>query len=106
MKIEKSSTRKLPRKFEFPWGKGLIIEESSIRCSIPRRRNTESWEPSIQLLQFEDGERILRFCVYSGGRLRRMPLLLDDEQAKEMSKELSLNPLTSSLLWKLLNKSR
>ena len=31
MKVDKADIRKLPRRFEFPWGKGMITEEASIR---------------------------------------------------------------------------
>ncbi|MEM0141482.1 MAG: hypothetical protein QXN66_05560 [Thermoplasmatales archaeon] len=91
MKIEKAVGRKIPRKFELPWGKGLITEEASIKCSISSGNFNESWEPTIQLLEFSNGEKALRFCVYGNGKLRRMPLILDEEQAEELAKEIDAN---------------
>ncbi|MEM3192543.1 MAG: hypothetical protein QXV17_05560 [Candidatus Micrarchaeaceae archaeon] len=102
MKIERSSGRKIPRKFQLPWGKDMITEEASIRCSISRKGFTESWEPTIQLLEFENGERVLRFCVYGNGRLRRMPLIIDSEQAERLASEISMNSKLKSIITNLL----
>ena len=48
-----------------------MVEE----VSIPRPH----WEPTIQLLEFEDGSRALRFCYYHGGRFGRGPLIMSAE---------------------------
>jgi len=67
-------SRKLPRKFEFPFGKGNIIEEVSIK--------SEYHEPTIQLLEFDSGEKSIRFCFYHGSRFGRAPLLIDEKDLK------------------------
>ena len=102
MKVDKAEMRKLPRKFEFPWGKGRITEEASIRCTITTNGFKESWEPTIQLLEFENGDRALRFCVYSRGRLRRIPMILDDEQARALASEIKVNRNLKAILGNLL----
>ena len=102
MKIDKAEIRKLPRKFEFPWGRGMITEEASIRCTLKANGLKESWEPTIQLLKFENGESALRFCVYSKGRLRRMPMILDEAQARMMASEIKVNRKLKAILRNLL----
>ncbi len=39
-----------------PWGSGQVVEEISIQCP--------HWEPTAQLMEYEDGSRSLRFCYY------------------------------------------
>ncbi|MEM3905861.1 MAG: hypothetical protein QXZ17_03180 [Nitrososphaerota archaeon] len=98
MNIERASKRKIPRKFQLPWGKGMITEEAAIKCSISINGSTESWEPTVQLLEFENGEKAIRFCVYGDGRLRRMPLILDKEQAKRLALEIDKNRKLRSMI--------
>ncbi len=76
MRIEPSSQRKLPRPFQLPWGKGVVAEEVSV--------TRPHWEPTIQLLEYEDGSRALRFCYYHGPRFGRGPMILDAEDIVEM----------------------
>ena len=73
--------RRLPRKFEFHFGKGLITEEVSIKCPYH--------EPTIQLLEFESGEKALRFCVYHGNRFSRVPLIIEGKYLKRLKKEIN-----------------
>ena len=70
--------RKLPRNFKFPWGKGKISEEVSIKCP--------HWEPTIQLLEFENGEKVLRFCYYHGNRFGRSPMMVSEKDLKRLMK--------------------
>ena len=55
--------RKLPRSFALPWGQGQVVEEVSVM--------RPHWEPTIQLLRYEDGEETLRFCYYHGAQVRQ-----------------------------------
>jgi len=64
--------RKVPRPFKLPFGKGVVLEEVSAKCP--------HWEPTIQVLQFEGGERALRFCVYDNNKFARMPPILGEEE--------------------------
>ena len=68
--------RKLPRPFEFPWGKGQVVEEVSVL--------RPHWEPTIQLLRYEDGEESLRFCYYHGPRFGRGPMMASIHDLKEL----------------------
>ncbi len=49
--------RRVPRPFTMPWGRGLVVEEASTVG--------EHHEPTIQLLEYEDGRESIRFCSYN-----------------------------------------
>lgn len=73
-------TRKVPRPFRMPWGRGEIVEEVSIQAP--------HWEPTIQLMEYEDGSRALRFCYYSEGRFGRGAMMLGEEEVEQMARAL------------------
>lgn len=75
-RILPATKRVLPRPFSFDWGKGQVVEEASIKCQT----NGHSWEPTIQLLRYEDGSETLRFCVFHGKQFSRMPLLISPDE--------------------------
>ena len=90
--------RVLPRPFTMHWGGGQIIEEAT--WSGPHH------EPSIQLLQYTDGEAAgtysVRFCFYSpDGRFQRSPLMLDGDAIEGMRTALRKTPRLRQLLRKL-----
>ena len=60
-----------------------MIEEASIRCTL----DDHSWEPTIQLLRYDDGGETLRFCVFHGKQFSRMPLLINPEELSALLKE-------------------
>ncbi len=70
--------KKLPRKFKFPFGRGKITEEVSIKCP--------HWEPTIQLLEFDNGEKVLRFCYYHGNRFGRSPMMVNEKDFNRLVK--------------------
>lgn len=91
MPSTKTSSRKLPRSFEMPWGKGMIVEEVSIVC--------EHHEPCIQLLQFEEGYEEIRFCYYDlNGRFQRSPMLIGAAELKKLAKRLKNAPRLRQML--------
>ena len=64
-----SFARTVPRPFEMHWGSGLIVEEASV--------DTPYAEPTVQLLEYDDGSQALRFCYYHGTRFGRGPMMVD-----------------------------
>ena len=76
--------RALPRPFNLPWGSGQIVEEVSVV--------RPHWEPTIQLLQYDDGSQGLRFCYYHGPRFGRGPMILDGEALEEFGEALEVTP--------------
>ena len=86
--------RELPRKFEFHWGQGWVKEEASVK--------TPHHEPTIQLLEYESGERAIRFCGYEGARMGRYPLVIGEEFLAELGKQVRKNPKLRRLLRKMV----
>tara|TARA_Y100000815_G_C13062733_1_gene394996 strand:- start:305 stop:571 length:267 start_codon:yes stop_codon:yes gene_type:complete len=70
--------RKIPRPFKMPWGSGMVIEEVSI--------DSKHHEPTIQLLQFDSGDKVIRFCSYNNGRFSRSPLMVDEKDLRRLGK--------------------
>ncbi len=87
--------RPTPRPFEFPWGKGEIVEEVAFRG--------QHHEPTIQLLAFESGMSIIRFCSYTlSGRFERNSWLVGKEELAGLRAELGRAPRIRRFLSDLL----
>ena len=90
--------RRLPRRFALPWGAGEVVEEAS----IPARADGHGWEPTVQLLVYEDGGESLRFCYYDEqGRFGRGPMLLRPEDVAPLRAALAGAPRIHALLRRL-----
>jgi len=77
--------RKLPRKFNLPFGSGLITEEISIE--------NPHWEPTVQYMEFKEGHakglKALRFCVYGNKSfMRNVPLIIGNGDVRRLKKEI------------------
>jgi hypothetical protein len=88
--------RKLPRKFEMPWGNGLVVEEVGI--------DTDYNELVIQLLRYDDfDDPALRFCQYwPDGKFQRTPMMLSRSNLAAMRKALKDAPEIRALLRELV----
>ena len=94
MKAELS--RKVPRPFSLHWGKGEIVEEATCEG--------EYHQPSLQLLEFEDGTESVRFCYYNhSGRFQRSPLILGLDDVAELRESLNGSPRLRSFLAQMLD---
>ncbi len=98
-----ASTRKLPRPFEMHWGSGEIVEEATF--------SGEWHEPSIQLLQYTDGEAAgsisIRFCTYNHeGRFQRSPLMLSEDDLDGLRDALKQTPRLQAFLKRLVGDDR
>ncbi len=67
--------RKIPRPFKMPFGNGMVVKEVSI--------TSQYHEPTVQLLQFDNGNRVIRFCSYNKGRFSRAPLMIDEKDLRK-----------------------
>ena len=84
-------SRSTPRPFDLHWGRGVIAEEAIFVA--------EHHEPSIQLLEFEDGSESVRFCYYDhAGRFQRSPLIVAKEDMSGMRTALAETPRLKALL--------
>ena len=94
--MEKHVSRQIPRDFNLHWGKGQIVEEAFSKGQYH--------EPSIQLLEFEDGSLSLRFCYYNhDGRFQRSPLIMGREDIYRLRDAVSENHRLRDLLRQLVN---
>lgn len=83
--------RPIPRPFQFPWGSGQIVEEASFRG--------RHHEPCIQLLEFQDGTEIVRFCSYTlSGRFERNSWLAGREELAGLKEAMRSKPRLRRLL--------
>jgi hypothetical protein len=85
--------RKIPRPFKMPFGSGKIVEEASI--------TSKYHEPTIQLLKFDNGNKVIRFCSYNKGKFSRSPLMIDEKELRKLGnaikKEKELSKFISRL---------
>ena len=77
-----------------PWGKGQITEEAVVV--------RDHWDPTIQLMEYDDGARGLRFCFYTGGRFNRSPMILGEADRTDLSAALDDAPAIREMLRRLV----
>lgn len=92
--------RKVPRKFSLHFGSGVVAEEATYA--------SEFHEPTIQLLEFTEGEAagtvLLRFCSYSHrGAFMRDPLLLNETDIAALRDAIQGAPRIRQLLKRLVD---
>ena len=76
------------------------MEEASVKVWL----NNHSWEPTIQLLRFEDGSETIRFCVFHGKRFSRMPMIISRDELDALMKECRKHGRISALLNESMSK--
>lgn len=91
--------RTVPRKFSLHFGSGVVAEEATF--------SGEHHQPTVQLLDFTDGEAagsvLLRFCSYNHrGQFMRDPLLLSDAEVEGLREALKATPRIRELLTRLV----
>ena len=88
----------IPRPFGFKkLGKGEIMEEASVEY--------EDWAPAIQVLEFENGKKGLRFCYYvRSGKLAPRALYIDNDDIDNLREEIKKKPQVRKFLESLLSK--
>ena len=96
---ETRKPRQLPRPFEMHWGSGQIIEEAS--WTGPHH------EPTIQLLQYDDGAAAgsvtVRFCSYNhSGQFQRSPLMVNEDAIAGLKEALKKTPQLRRVLQRLV----
>jgi hypothetical protein len=101
--VPATKSRTTSRPFELHWGKGQIVEEAAYAG--------EHHEPSIQLLEFDDGYVAIRFCYYDHAgpfdyaqdrRFQRSPLIVNDSEMEGMRAALKRTPRLREMLRKLV----
>jgi hypothetical protein len=89
--------REVPRRFDFHWGGGEIVEEAAYAGRYT--------EPAIQLLAYDGGSYGIRFCYYShDGRFQRSPMMIDSaESLAGLRAALKNTPKLRAMLKKLVS---
>jgi len=85
--------RKIPRPFKMPFGNGMVVKEASITSRFH--------EPTVQLLQFDNGNRAIRFCSYNKGRFSRAPLMIDEKDLRKLGTAIKKEKEISKLISRL-----
>ena len=85
--------RKVPRPFKMPFGKGMVVEEASI--------TSKYHEPTIQLLKFDNGDKVIRFCSYNKGKFNRFPLMIDEKDLRKLGNAIKREKEMSKLISRL-----
>ncbi len=85
--------RKVPRPFKMPWGNGMVVKEVSI--------TSQYHEPTVQLLQFDNGDRAIRFCSYNKGKFSRSPLMIDEKDLRKLGNAIKKAKEISKLISRL-----
>lgn len=84
----------VPRHFELPWGKGRITAEASIETPFN--------EPTVQLLEFDDGVKAVRFCLCHQGDMLDKPVIVDEADLARLRKAIQRSPALVALLKQLV----
>lgn len=91
----KQTQRPLPRPFAFHWGTGYIVEEATYVGQYH--------EPTLQLLEYEDGSLTIRFCYYNHrGFFQRSPLTIGQEEIAGLREALAEMPRLRALLKEMI----
>jgi len=85
--------RKIPRPFKMPFGSGKIVEEASI--------TSKYHEPTIQLLKYDNGNKVIRFCSYNKGKFSRSPLMIDEKELRKLGNSIKKEKELSKFISRL-----
>jgi len=85
--------RKIPRPFKMPFGNGMVVKEAFI--------TSQYHEPTVQLLQFDNGDRAIRFCSYNKGRFSRSPLMIHEKDLRKFGNAIKKEKEISKFISKL-----
>ena len=77
-----------------PWGKAELVEE----VKLPQRAGDKRFSSLVQLLETEDGERIVRFAYSTGGVARRGPVTLRGRDLERLRASLGEHPALAEVL--------
>jgi hypothetical protein len=84
-----------PARTATPWGTAIVLE----RLSLPQRVGDKRFSSVLELLETENGERLLRFAYSTDGVVRRGPVTLRERDLTRLRTELDRRPALAELLW-------
>ncbi len=71
-----------------PWGSARLVEE----LSLQQRAGEKRFASLVQLLEDEEGERLVRFAYSTGGTARRGPVTLRARDLERLGAALAERP--------------
>ena len=77
-----------------PWGKAELVEE----LSVQQRAGQKRFASTVQLLQTEGGERLVRVAYTTGGNVRRGPVTLRERDLERLRAALDEHPALKKAL--------
>ena len=77
-----------------PWGAATLVEE----LTVPQRAGEKRFATTVQLLENERGERLLRFAYSTGGTARRGPVTLRGRDLERLRAALAQHPQLAEVL--------
>jgi hypothetical protein len=78
-----------------PWGPAITIEQ----LTLPQRAGEKRFASVVQLLETQEGERVVRFAYTTGGATRRGPVTLRARDLERLRAGLAEHPgLAAALL--------
>jgi hypothetical protein len=79
-----------------PWGAATVVEE----VTLPQRVGERRFSSIVQLLETNEGERLVRFAYATGGPARRGPVTLRKRDVERLRAALAEHPaLAEALGW-------
>jgi hypothetical protein len=76
------------KKAETPWGTARLVEE----VALPQRAGDRRFASLVQLLERDNGERLVRFAYATGGVARRGPVTLRRRDLERLRAALAEHP--------------
>ena len=77
-----------------PWGKATVVEE----VSVAQRAGDKRFASSVELLEGQGGERLVRFSYSTNGATRRGPVTLREHDLERLRQALGARPELSAAL--------
>ena len=78
----------MSKKAATPWGPADLVEE----LKIPQRAGQRHFASLVQLLETQDGEKLVRFAYSTGGVARRGPVTLREADIARLRTALQEHP--------------
>jgi hypothetical protein len=82
------------KKSTTPWGSANVLEEAS----VAQRAGTKRFASTVQLLEAENGERLVRFAYSTGGTARRGPVTFRTRDLERLREALGAHPELAAAL--------
>ncbi len=76
------------------WGKATVVEE----VALPQRAGEKRFTSTVQLLETEKGDRLVRFAYTTDGTTRRGPVTLRSADLERLHDKLGEHPSLAAAL--------